>query len=203
MIKRKRIAILTAQAEEKTQGSFITGFLEQAFKDDYDVCIFSMYKKLQETAQRETGDSNIYNLINYSMFDAVVLMLDVIQTPGVAKHIEEQVYNSFNGPVLVIDRENRYFESARMDHYTPVVKIIDHLIEVHKCRDIVFINGRKGHPHSIQREQAYRDSMEKHGITVTDDSVYYGDYCYHSGKEIVDKIVKARSYLPQAIACAQ
>lgn len=202
MIKRKRIAILTAQAEEKTQGSFITGFLEQAFKDDYDVCIFSMYKKLQETAQRETGDSNIYNLINYSMFDAVVLMLDVIQTPGVAKHIEEQVYNSFNGPVLVIDRENRYFESARMDHYTPVVKIIDHLIEVHKCRDIVFINGRKGHPHSIQREQAYRDSMEKHGITVTDDSVYYGDYCYHSGKEIVDKIVKARSYLPQAIACA-
>ncbi len=202
MLKRKKIAILTAQAEEKTQESFITGFLEQAFKDNYDVCIFSMYKKLQETPQREIGDSNIFNLIKYNMFDAVVLMLDVIQTPGVAEQIEEQVHNSFDGPVLVVDRENQYFESAKMDHYTPVVKIIDHLIEVHKCRDIIFINGRKGHPHSIQREQAYRDSMAKHGLAVSDEAVYYGDYCYRSGKETIDKLMKVRSYLPQAIACA-
>lgn len=202
MIRRKRIAILTAQAEEKTQKNFITGFLEQSFKFDYDVCIFSMYKKFQETEQREIGDSNIYSIINYSMFDAVVLMLDVIQTPGVAKHVEEEVRESFDGPVLVIDRDNEYFDYVRMDHYSPVYKIVDHLITKHNYSDILFVNGVKGHPHSVQREQAYRDCMKAHGITVSDDYIYYGDYCFHSGREAVERILKERSYLPQAIACA-
>ena len=41
-MKRKRIAVLTAQADEYTQGRFLTGFFEKAYELNYDVCVFSM-----------------------------------------------------------------------------------------------------------------------------------------------------------------
>lgn len=41
--------------------------------------------KYQDSTDREVGDSNIYNLINFNLFDAVVLCQDTIQTPGVVE----------------------------------------------------------------------------------------------------------------------
>ena len=79
---RKRIAVLTAQADEYTQGRFLSGFFEKAFQLDYDVCVFSMYLKYQDTASREVGDANIFNLIEFDKYDAVVICTDRIRTPG-------------------------------------------------------------------------------------------------------------------------
>ena len=60
----KRIAVLAGQLEEPYQQSFIRGIKKQAFANGYDVCIFSMFIKYQNNKERETGDSNIYNLVN-------------------------------------------------------------------------------------------------------------------------------------------
>lgn len=199
---RKRIAVLTAQSEEKTPNEFVTGFLEQAFEYNYDVCIFNMNLKFQETPLRGIGDSNIYNLINFKMFDGFVIMTDRIQTPGAVDKILDKVRDNFNGPVLIVDRESEYFETVMMDHYTPFLKLIDHLIEVHGYKDIVYVSGLRYHPHAIQREKGYRDSMANHGITVSEDNVFYGDWNYKAGRDVVDTLVKHRDYLPEAIACA-
>ena len=69
VMTRKRIAVLTAQADEYTQGRFLSGFFEKAFQLDYDVCVFSMYLKYQDTASREVGDANIFNLIEFDKYD--------------------------------------------------------------------------------------------------------------------------------------
>ena len=136
MAERKRIALLMGQADEFYQERFVKGFLRQAFSQDMDVCIFSMYIKYQDTPAREIGDSNIYRLINYSRFDAVVILLDTIQTPGVAVALEEEIKERFSGPVLVVDLESRFFKTIWTDSYTPVRKLIDHLIEDHGFTDI-------------------------------------------------------------------
>ena len=65
MADRKKIALLLGQADENYQEQFIRSFLTQAFSDDMDVCIFSMYLKYQSTAARETGEANIFE-IRYS-----------------------------------------------------------------------------------------------------------------------------------------
>ncbi len=199
---RKRIAVLLAQADEYTQNLFMTGFSEEAYAMDYDVCVFSMYMKYQDNAFREVGDSNIYNLVQYDTFDAVVVLADTIQTPGVADEIEETIHNQFTGPVLYIDKDSRYFPTVKINHYKPFKKLIDHLIEEHNYKDIVFLNGWKEHLHSVQREQGYRDSMAAHGIPVSEENVYYGNYWYDSGKAMVREMLSKRETLPDAIACA-
>ena len=179
MSNRKGICVITAQVEESTQNRFMQGFLKQAYDMNYDVCIFSMFLKYQDSTDREVGDSNIYNLINFNLFDAVVLCQDTIQTPGVVEKLEKRLQSEFaNGVVVVVDKENNIFPTVMMDHYTPIVKLVDHLIEVHGHKNIYFLGGLKEHIHSKQRLAGYIDSMKAHNLPVTDDMIYYGTYWY-------------------------
>ena len=82
---RKKIAVLIAQPEEFTQSLFLKGFLEEAFRRDYDVAVFAMYIKYQNTQGRALGDSSIYKLINYEHFDCIVVLADTIQTKGLSE----------------------------------------------------------------------------------------------------------------------
>lgn len=203
MSNRKRICVITAQVEESTQNRFMQGFLKQAYDMNYDVCIFSMFLKYQDSTDREVGDSNIYNLINFNLFDAVVLCQDTIQTPGVVEKLEKRLQSEFaNGVVVVVDKENNIFPTVMMDHYTPIVKLVDHLIEVHGHKNIYFLGGLKEHIHSKQRLAGYIDSMKAHNLPVTDDMIYYGTYWYDSGDYMVDELVKDKEHLPDAIVCA-
>lgn len=201
-MSRKRIAVLIAQTEENTQNLFMQGFLKRAFALDYDVCVFSMHQKYQETPLRETGDSNIFNLVNYKLFDGIIIMLDTIQTPGVSDDIQKDIHTNFHGPVLVIDKESQYFPNVMIDHRTPMKKLVDHLIEVHGYKDIVFLNGLKDHIHSKQRLQGYKDSMTAHGLPIDESRIFHGTYWYDSGDFMVDELMKDPEHLPEAIACA-
>ena len=97
---RKRIAVLLGQPEVDHQSHFVEGVMQQALQANLDVCLFSMIRMYQSSATREQSDSNIFRLINPNMFDGVILLLDTIQTPGVAGKIEEHVKEGFHGPSL-------------------------------------------------------------------------------------------------------
>ena len=203
MYNRKRICVITAQIDENTQNRFMQGLMKRAYELDYDVCVFAMYLKYQDSTYREVGDSNIYNLINFDLFDAVILCQDTLQTPGLVEKLEKRLQAEFpNGVVIAVDKENNLFPTVMMDHYTPIVKLMDHLIDDHGYKNIYFLNGLKGHIHSTQRLAGYVDSMKAHGLPVTDDMIYYGTYWYDSGDYMVDELVKDKDHLPEAILCA-
>ena len=202
MSDRKRIALLMGQADEFYQRRFIDGFLQQTFEADIDVCIFSMYLKYQDTENRELGECRIYSLVNYTLFDAVVVLPDTIQTPGMARMIEDRIKSDFKGPVLYVDLESKNFPCIMTDSYTPVRQLIEHLINVHGYRDIAFLTGKRWHEHSRNRLQAYRDAMNEAGLPIREDRIFYGDFWYTSGNSCAEELLKNRDKLPEAVACA-
>ena len=58
---RKRIGVLLAQLEENTQKRFMRAFMKEAYDYDYDICVFSMYQKYQETDLRNTKAATGYS----------------------------------------------------------------------------------------------------------------------------------------------
>lgn len=202
MSQRKRIALLLGQPGEDYQKNFITGFMKQAFLYNYDVCVFTMYHKIQESKPREVGESNIFNLIQYDSFDAVVIMGDTIQTPGVLYNIEKKLKETYKGVVLCVDKASVNFPAIKMDHRTPIIQLVSHLIEKHGITDIAFLTGTKWHAHSAERLQAYMDCMKEYGLEVQENYVLYGDYWYDSGVKAVERLLQMNGKLPRAIACA-
>ncbi|MCM1083401.1 MAG: EAL domain-containing protein [Clostridium sp.] len=199
---RKKIALLVGQPDENYQELFIKGFLKQAYACDFDVCIFAMYQKYQETKARERGESNIFSLPDYDLFDGIVILADTIQTPGTLKKLEADLKEKYDKPVICVDKESESFKTIITDHYTPVKQIISHLIEVHGFTDIAFLTGKKTHPHSAQRLQGFLDCMAEHNLTVLENRIFYGDFWYNSGVGVAEQLLRNRDKLPQAVACA-
>ncbi len=200
--KRKRLALLAGQADESFQSRFISGFTKQAFDMGKDVCVFSMYKKYQDTTDREMGESNIFSLVNPDFFDGILILKDTIQTAGVSEEIEKKLSETFTGPVLVVDLESKYYDSVFIDCYTPVMKLTDHLIEEHGVKDIAFLTGKKKHKHSIQRCAGFMQSMKNHNLEVPEERIIEGDFWYLSGEQCIDDLVSSGKTLPEAIICA-
>lgn len=55
---RKNIAVLVGHPEEYAHTNFLKGFLEESFSLDYNVMVFAMYVKYQNTQARCKGDSD-------------------------------------------------------------------------------------------------------------------------------------------------
>lgn len=199
---KERLAVFVGQADEDFQSRFITGFTKQAFARKNDVCIFSMYKKYQDTAEREMGESNILTLANPDFFDGIVILKDTIQTPFAAEELEKKLKNSYSGPVLVIDKESNRFRSISIDGYTPVLELTNHLIEDHGVKDIAFLTGKKKHPHSLERLNAFKTAMNNHKLEVPNYRIIEGDFWYSSGEQCADYIVSSGLAVPQAVICA-
>ena len=199
---RKRYAVLVGQADESYQERFMRGFLRRAFDNNADVCVFSMYVKYQDTAVREQGDSNIYSLMQPEAFDGIVMLKDTIQTANVPAKLEKWLKESFKGPVLVVEKESELFPYVITSSYQAMYNIVEHMIEKHGYTDIAFLSGKRWHEHSQERLQAYRDCMNKHGLTVSEDRIVYGDFWYQSGENCADQLTSNGRKLPQAVVCA-
>ena len=202
MADRKRIALLLGQADEYYQSQFVEGFMGNAFAHDIDVVIFGSYLKYQNSRVREIGETSIFSLIPYEDFDAIAVMADTLQSPGLADSLEEIIHERCHCPVLFVDKESKYFPSIFPNHYDDAKRIVNHLIEDHGYTDIAYLTGKAWHKYSRQRLQAFIDAMSEHGLTVGKDRVFYGDFWYTSGENLGDRLIKKGGKLPQAIACA-
>jgi len=202
MGRRKRVAILVGQADEYYQTEFICGFEKRAFSFDWDVCVFSMYQKYQSSTAREQGESSIYSIVPYENLDGIILMLDTLQTPGLADAVEEAAHKRAKCPVISVDKQSKYFFSVFPDHYKGVKHLVNHLIEEHGYKDIAFLTGKAWHPYSKQRMQAFKDAMTEHKLMIHNNRMFYGDFWYTSGENLGDRLAKDKDNLPEAIACA-
>ncbi|MCF0141957.1 MAG: substrate-binding domain-containing protein, partial [Parasporobacterium sp.] len=198
---RKRLALLVGQPDESLQNIFLKGFVGRAKEKDYDTCIFAMHARYQTSAGREKGDSAIYSLVNYRDYDAVVVMADNIRTPGVRSQIEEELHETYEGPVLFVEAESKYFPSVMSDNFSTSKKIVEHLITEHGFKDIAYLAGQEHHPHSKARLEGFKAAMAEHGLEINKDRIFYGDFWINSGQATAIKLLEDRDNMPEAIAC--
>ena len=163
-MRRKRIGVLTAQADEYTQSRFLSGLFERSAQLGYDVCVFSMYLKCQDTSDRGIGESNIFNLVEFGAYDAVIIFTDRIKTPGTAEGLLWRLKQEYEGPVLVMEDYADGYDSVNIDHRENICKLTDHLIDVHGYKDIVLLNGWENNINSEMKKKGFLDSLGKHGM---------------------------------------
>ncbi|MEI6290205.1 MAG: substrate-binding domain-containing protein, partial [Chloroflexota bacterium] len=54
--------------------------------------------------------------------------------------------------------------------------IVNHLIEMHGCRRVAFLQGPTGHSDSVWREKGYRDALSNHQIPFDPALIGKGDF---------------------------
>ena len=199
---RKRIAVLTAQIDMDYLQDFTEGFMEKAYSGDFDVCVFTACDKQPGTAQKEVGEANVFSLVNFSLFDGVVVMPDVLQVPGLMISIEERLEKEFpDGKVLYVDHPSDKYPYILMDQHEPVYRVTEHMIKEHGYKDIAFVNGGKWHIYSKMRLNTFLECMNDYGLEVPEDNIFNSNYWVDGGIHLIETLLNSGKKLPEAFVC--
>lgn len=199
---RKLIGVILSQPDSPYQHKLLSGIIERAFSLNYDTAVFSSFIKDELSPRWHKGESNIYNMINYSVLDGIIFVPDTMRVNDVYKKVENDIREKFTGPVVSVDIKSDCFHNIFTDDVQSIKMIISHLIEKHRLTDIAFMTGIKGHPHSTNRLTGYYEALVEHEIPIDQSRVFYGDFWYDKGEEVVSALIDDPRPMPQAIACA-
>lgn len=199
---RKTIGVILSLADGDYQNKLIEGIQTRAYALDYDVLVFSSFIKEGSSPEWQSGEKNIYNMINYSMLDALIIAPDTMQLEGCLEKVVADIKKKFKGPAVSVELELEGFHSIFSDDVKPIKKLVSHLIEEHNFTDIAFVTGFKEHPHSQKRLEGYCEALVEHGLAIDKERVFYGDFWYSCGERVVNEMLSTGRPLPQAIACA-
>lgn len=128
----------------------LKGIEAAAHEAGYDLLIHSTQQV--ETTRRRLGEHNTDGLLIFtnSLATGELHRLHDLNFPVVLLH--QTPPDSLRIPVIAIENQ----EGAAM--------LIDHLIEAHSRRRILYLRGPEGHEDSVWRERGYRGALEAHGI---------------------------------------
>lgn len=199
---RKLLGVIMGQPDAPYQAKLLSGLLKEAFSLNYDIAVFSTFTKDKNTQSWYDGELNIFSMINYAALDGIFFVPDTLRIDNADKKIEADIIKNFKKPVVSVDIESGHFTDIFTDDIQNIKKIISHLIEVHKLTDIAFMTGIKGHPHSTNRLTGYYEALVEHHIPIDRSRVFYGDFWYNKGEEVVQALISDGRPMPQAIACA-
>lgn len=203
MVKRRRtIGVIASEIYEAYQQNVIHGIQHEAYAHDYDVVVFSTFLKAGVWSGYLTAEQNLYRMIQYEKLDGIIILPDRIMEFEEGRKLPEILKKRFRGPVVMVDYELDHFPSVLGEENGQLRPVLEHLYQEHGITDIACMTGPKGHPHAQQRLQSYLDFMEENHLPIKENRVFYGDFWYNKGEEVLETLLQSPQGLPQAVCCA-
>ena len=201
MEKRKAIAVVAADISNDYMNRICAGISEQANHLGYDVYFMLMSFNLDNGTTIQSGEENIYSLINKDTVSGVVILMGNAANPKLMTQVGEKVV-SLGIPVISIDNQLDFCECVIAEDEELMEMMTDHFIEHHGCKKLMCLTGFKDMPVSESRLAGYRKSLEKHGIEYDENLVIYGDFWKAAAEKLAGEFISGERPLPDAVICA-
>ncbi|MBR4948468.1 MAG: GGDEF domain-containing protein [Clostridiales bacterium] len=207
----KKIAVFTSHVYEpmcsKTQKGINDAALDCGIKVIYFASFSDSYsgRNYDEYTKYDQGDNVSFDIPDIDDFDGVI-KISTYFSPSVKNHLE-QILLKTNKPVINIGAAyDPKFMNIVCDDTHSFSEIVDHVIEVHGCKDIYHLAGIPEKPFSQERLEAYKSSLIAHGIEYDENKVFYGNLWRDCGEDALNYILgnckKEGKEYPDAVVCA-
>ena len=146
------------------------GATQAAQEQNLNVVTF-VGREIDSPQSLERQANAIYELISAEKLSGAVVM-----SSGLGIHVGHDGMQAFcarfgNRPLVSLQMELPGVPSILVDSYRGMREVIDHLIEAHHCRRIVFFRGPVTHRGAEERYRAYQTSLDEHSIAFSPDLV--------------------------------
>lgn len=205
-MRRRLIGLLTANPESIYSQRIMEGVFSQCRSYGYDVAVFTpMVQVMHYFKEYLHGELNIYNLINYELLDGVILDTNTLQEDQITTVVDKllvQLREKCSKPVITIDIPLADYPFTKTDDATAIYQMTTHVIEVHGCRKIYFLNGIEGHEVAKKRLRGFCSAMEAHHLPYDESQIFHGAFWYTNGEALADRIISGELEMPEAVICA-
>lgn len=156
------IGLVTSEISGAFFPPMLKGIEAGAHEAGYDLLIHSTKK--EGPSRRPLGEHNTDGLLVFtdSLDHRELHRLHNMNFPIVLLH--QTPPDSLKIPVIAIENK----DGAAM--------LVNHLIEMHERRRIVFLRGPQGHEDSVWRERGYLEALESHDIKFDFDLITSGEF---------------------------
>ena len=201
-MSRKRIAVLMASIDREYQRDFAAGLASAGAKYDIDICIFNSQGYMNvAVSTSEDGESRIYDLVNFSDFDGIISMPATMGNDTALNKVFEVLKPLKEKPHISIDVVQEGAVTILFDDKISVEEMTEHLIVEHGARKIAFVSGPKHSNVAMDRVDACRNAMKKHGLVLSDDLIFDGEWTRVGGRRAAEQMIAMGGELPDAVMC--
>lgn len=209
-MKRKTAAVFISNLYNDMVSQTARGVIESARSHDAKLVFFTIFadnsrgKEYARTMEYETGDFVAYLLPDLSRYDALI-SFDTYM-PIMYLDSVDRLKAAAPCPVITLGAIKPYACSVVNDQDRSFREVIEHVIDVHGCRDLVHVAGHRELSFVQERIAIFNGTLEARGLPHGEDRVFYGDLSPRCGDRIVDEMLQRRARagekpLPDAVVC--
>ncbi|MBQ9120357.1 MAG: substrate-binding domain-containing protein [Lachnospiraceae bacterium] len=199
-MSRKKIAVITARADDNEQKAILVGIAEAAFRKNADVAVFSNIYNHWMVDEILNFENVIYDFFRPELFDGVIVTAEAFMDLTVLDTVFERI-KAAGIPAVIIDGEVEGFCCIRTDDEADLEQLAEHLISIHGLTDIAILTGSPDNQVSHRRVLGCRKAFEKHGIPLDESKIYFGDFWSDSGEQLAKRYISGELPMPQAVIC--
>lgn len=198
---KKRIAVITARADDRTQKDIICGIAEAALAVNTDVAVFSNIYNHWIKDKLLNFENIIYDFFVPDEFDGVIVTAEAFMDLSLISSVFQRIRES-KIPSVIIGGEADGLKSLYFDDENDMERLCEHLITVHNITDIDILTGPENAISSHRRVSGCKKALEKHGIPFDENKVFFGTYWYDSGEKLAKSYISGELPMPEAVVCA-
>lgn len=196
------IAVVVSGIDEEYQNNILRGIHHAAEAHNVNICHYIAYGGMLSNMKHDTGEFNIYNLINYDYIDGVILLTNTVASSKMKEKILETVSRS-GIPAVSVDNDLPGFYHIGIDNYKAMYSVIEHVVKEHNIKNPFYISGPDNNPESLQRLQAFRQVMDDYSIPIDESKqVFHGMFTAKDGRAAAEWLISRSEPMPDAIFCA-
>jgi diguanylate cyclase (GGDEF)-like protein len=196
----KIIALCISRLHDMDNFRFISSLSRQLAEHNCNLFIYDITADLYWDEDDLRAEAAVFNLINYDITDAVIIMDEKIKSKTITEKIIANCQVS-GTPAIVVDGRYDNCTKINFDYGTGFEKIVRHVIEDHKVRSAMLIAGIKGNPFSEERENIFRKVLTENNIPFTEDMIMYGEFWAKPAIACAEYIIRSGK-VPRAVICA-
>lgn len=199
---KKKIAVLGCGWSFYFITDFIKG-MQRATKDkDIDIYFFNAYNYTEFSGYPNNTGYSIFNLVNYADYDGVIILSDLINNARVLEKERLKILKA-GKPAISINQKINDLSCLRLDNYTGLYEVMEHLIKEHGIKDFAFIRGKESSLDFAERYKAYRTALADNNIPINVDNVFSIELSdYHFAYAFFNDFIKSEKKLPEVFVCA-
>lgn len=167
---------------------------------DHKMLVFQYFEDMYMNTSTDIGGASVYKLINYDMLDAMIIVPFSMHDHAVIDRVVQECLKH-NVPLISIDTEIPGAFTVQFGYGEAFGAIAEHVINEHGCRRIKLLSGPADNPFSRQRVECCREIMQRHGLTLKDSDIMYGEFWEKPTYEAMDRFFESGEPLPEAFIC--
>lgn len=193
-----RIAVFTNGYSPEFVEHVLTGLKKKATTDGIDIFTFVSFCTVHDNELQNKSQLNIFKLPNPKDFDGAIMLTNTFNLSE-----EQQICANFqneNIPMISLEGDVPNISCIKTENYNGMYDLVLHLVECHDVKNIIYINGAKGHAENAIRRKAVLDVLESKGLQLMEELDC--DYSFFNPYSQLRQRLAKGMVLPDAFVCA-